>query len=90
MTAHARKHQKLSDDEFQLRFGYHKPQDAATVDAHEKVRSLCRELAEGICSITFTSREQSLALTAIEEAMMWANAGIARRGTPLSNEEAVA
>lgn len=37
-----------------------------------------KELAYMICQNTPTSREQSLALTNLEQAIFWANAAIAR------------
>ena len=41
-----------------------------------------RDLAVQIVATTLPSREQSLALTALEEALMWANKAIAQHGTP--------
>jgi hypothetical protein len=58
-------------------FKYH----AATVDKgerHDKVRALCKELAYEIEQLCPQSRERSVAMTKLEEVMMWANAAIAR------------
>ena len=61
------------------RFSYHAP-DADKVKAHEFVRGLCRTLAAELDEELPAGREKSLALTKLEEAMMWANAAIARNG----------
>jgi hypothetical protein len=45
---------------------------------HEYVRGCMLALAECIDGVLPFSREKSLAMTKIEEAMMWANAAIAR------------
>ncbi len=42
------------------------------------LRENAKSLAQLVLDLTPRSREQSLALTKIEEAMMWANAAIAR------------
>lgn len=59
-------------------FGYHPPQDQATIAKHEKVRRLCRELASELNDLVPPSPEQTLAIRGVETAMMYANAGIAR------------
>jgi hypothetical protein len=48
------------------------------VARYEEIRRSGLYLAGVVNSQTPPSREQSLALTAIEEAVMWANAAIAR------------
>lgn len=60
-------------------FTYHSPK-AGQPALYEEIRTKARELALFIAERTPTSREQSLALTKLEEAVMWANAGIARNG----------
>jgi hypothetical protein len=60
------------------RFGYHKPQDEQTVEAHEAVREIMMGAADEVSSLCPPSRELALALTKLEEAMFWANAAIAR------------
>lgn len=59
------------------RFDYHAA-DAAKALRHQEVRSALKEMARMVLELVPAGREQSLALTALEEAMMWANAGIAR------------
>lgn len=58
-------------------FTYHAPKDDQTaryISIREKGKSFAR-LIEEFCP---NSRERSLALTKLEEAVMWANAAIAR------------
>ncbi len=64
--------------EIETRFMYHAPQGSQPM-RYEQIRGLARVLATLIVEKTPESREQSLALTALEEAVMWANAAIARR-----------
>lgn len=52
--------------------------DAEGVECMEAVRDAARDLAVRICQVAPAGRERSLALTRVEEAMFWANAGIAR------------
>jgi len=65
-------------DDLKNRFNYHKPKDQATCDNHERIRNSCLSLACLIVENTPPTREQSLAITKLEEVMFWANAAIAR------------
>jgi hypothetical protein len=58
-------------------FTYHNPMDRG----HDfvKIREKAKELALMIADLTPSGREQSTALTRLEEAVMHANAGIARQ-----------
>ncbi|QJC53067.1 hypothetical protein HGI30_16795 [Paenibacillus albicereus] len=58
-------------------FSYHAPQPGQP-EKYEELRSSAKELAYIIKSLCPDSREQSLALTNLEQALMWANAAIAR------------
>ena len=58
-------------------FTYHAPK-GDQAERYEHLREVGKKLAQDIMSMTPESREQSLALTKLEEAIMWANAGIAR------------
>ncbi len=73
----------ITRDDLAHRFQFH-PADAQNKkDAHAEVRSVCLEAADKIVELTgAASREQSLAVTKLEEAMMWANAAIARGDGP--------
>ena len=60
-------------------FTYHPPEDGQP-ERYLRLRATARVLAETVMEETKTSREQSLALTAIQEAVMWANAAVAIHG----------
>ncbi len=62
--------------ELENRFSYHAP-DAAKVGQHESVRGACRSLAHQLDAILPNGRHKSLAMTALEEVMHWANAAVA-------------
>lgn len=64
--------------EIQCRFTYHSPKGDQP-KRYEEIRDKAHEFAMAILNRTPESREQSLAITALEEAVMWANAAIARR-----------
>lgn len=73
----------LSRDELAHRFQFHPADSDNKKDAHEQVRDVCLEAADKIVELTGAeSREQSLAVTKLEEAMFWANAAIARGDGP--------
>lgn len=57
---------------------HHPPTDQSVIDHHQAVRQATSDFLELVESIGEPSRERSLACTKIEEAMMWANAHIAR------------
>ena len=59
------------------RFTYHKP-FGTQPERYELLRDRAKELAKDIIGWTPVSREQSLAITHLEEAIFWANAAIAR------------
>lgn len=59
------------------RFEYHAPKDDQA-PRYALIRAKVRELALVIVGNTPLSREQSLALTHLDQAMMWGNAAIAR------------
>jgi len=56
---------------------YHSPK-ADQPERYQAIRTKAEELAELIVASTPTSREQSLALTKLEETVFWANVSIAR------------
>lgn len=60
-------------------FDHHRP-DEGRAARHESARNQAKALASAIVALTRPGREQSLALTKVEEAMFWANAAIAREG----------
>lgn len=58
-------------------FVYHKP-FGDQLARYETIRATAKSFAEFILANTPTSREQSVALTKLEESVFWANASIAR------------
>lgn len=66
------------DPDLENRFNFHPASDLDTQEKHENIRGYCKDLAYFIKNTVPAGREQSLALTKLEEVMMWANAGIAR------------
>jgi hypothetical protein len=73
----------ISQEDIDNRFTYHPP-PPGLVDRFVQIRAEARQLAITIVQQTPESREQSLALTNLEQAVMWANAALARHpsGTP--------
>jgi len=59
------------------RFTYHSPKEDQP-ERYEKIRNRGRKFADLINEFCPESREKSLAITKLEEAVMWANASIAR------------
>jgi hypothetical protein len=67
----------------ELDFKYHAPDPAGTRPrTHESMRAMGRSLAVDIIKMVPNSRERSLALTKLEECIMWCNAGIAKHVRP--------
>jgi hypothetical protein len=58
-------------------FMYHVPKEGQSAK-YQILRDKAKELAFMIQATVPEGREQSLAFTKLEEAVMWANAGIAR------------
>ena len=58
-------------------FKYHSP-DELQIDKYQAIRDLAKTLAHFIDETCPDSREKSLAITNLEQAVMWANAAIAR------------
>lgn len=72
--------------ELEDRFRYHPPANGEVVESHQWVRANCLTLASTLNDVLPESREKSLALTAVQEAMMWANAAIAIHGNKEGGE----
>ena len=58
-------------------FTYHAPKEGKP-EKYERIRDEAKALAHTINDLAPDSREKSLAKTKLEEAVMWANAAIAR------------
>ena len=63
--------------ELDNRFKWHEPKGDQQ-ERYELLRYTASKYADLILTHTPASREQSLAITKLEEAMMWANSAIAR------------
>ena len=67
----------IGESDLANRFTYHAPKgDQAT--RYETIRDRAHDYAATINELAPDSREKSLALTHLEDAVMWANAAIAR------------
>lgn len=72
----------LTSGELQRRFNYHSPNTPEKVRRHEHARKVFLGAAEEVVDLTGPpTREQSIAITKLEEAMFWTNAAIAREIT---------
>lgn len=67
----------LAQQDIDNRFTYHEPK-GDQANRYTKIRDTAKTLAELIVGTCPPSRELSLALTKLEESVMWANASIAR------------
>lgn len=67
----------MTKDEIEKRFTYHPPKEGQPFK-YETMRVTAKEFANVIDIYCEDSREKSLALTKLEEAVFWANAAIAR------------
>lgn len=67
----------ITQNEIENRFTYHAPKGDQT-DRYQLLRDAAKNLAALIIISTPESREQSIALTNLEQAIFWANASIAR------------
>jgi hypothetical protein len=66
------------DPDLEKRFNFHPANTDEKKEIHEAVRGVCKDVAYFIKRNVPPGREQALALTHLEDAMFWANAGIAR------------
>jgi len=68
---------KQQSDDLSRRFAYHSP-TGGKAEKHAAAREACLQAAIIITNLCPEGRELSKALTELEDAMMWANASIAR------------
>ncbi len=64
-------------DQIENNLSHHAPKDDQA-NRYEQIRGKAKEFAFLIAELTPASREQSLAMTNLEQCVMWANAAIAR------------
>ena len=69
----------MSSPEIEKRFTYHPPKDGQPA-LYQAIRDMAKMMATIIDNTCPESREKSLAFTNLEQAVMWANASIARNG----------
>lgn len=67
----------MDDTELKRRFTCHPPRGDQK-ERYEEIRERAYALAYNLDKLCPDSREKSLAMTHLEEAVMWANASIAR------------
>ena len=65
------------NNQIENNFKYHAPKEGQQ-EKYEAIRAKAKELAHLIDDTCPTSREKSLAMTKLEESVMWANAAVAR------------
>lgn len=65
------------NNQIENNFMYHSPKEGQN-EKYEALREKAKELAYLIDDLCPGSREKSLAMTKLEESVMWANASIAR------------
>jgi hypothetical protein len=67
----------LTDSDLETRFTYHAPQGTAP-ERFVTIRDTAHTLAKVVNQLCPEGREKSLAITKLEEVVMWANAAVAR------------
>lgn len=72
-------HDPNTSQDVENRFAFHPATTAEKRGDHTSVRNACKGLGHQFDRDLPPSREKSLALTKLEEAMFWANAAIARQ-----------
>lgn len=72
----------MDQKQIENNFKYHAP-GGTQKDRYERLRAEAKSLAEKINELCPDSREKSLAITNLEQALMWANAAIARNENPV-------
>ena len=67
----------IDHHDIETRFTYHPPKGDQT-QRYEAIRDSGKALAKRLNELCPDSREKSIAITKLEESIMWANAAIAR------------
>lgn len=69
----------IDPKDIEHRFAFHAATTDEKRDAHTSVRQNCRRLADFLNENLPDGREKSLAITHLEEVMLWGNAALARQ-----------
>jgi hypothetical protein len=69
---------RITEEELCNRFSYHDPKGTERQEKYDTIRTACLSLAMLLGELCPDSRERSVALTKLDEVMMWSNASIAR------------
>lgn len=64
------------------RMSHHPPTSDTAAAAHETARIISKAHAKAMMDLLPAGREKSVVMTHLEDALMWANAAIARSGGP--------
>lgn len=70
----------VPSEDIERRFSFHPASTQDTQNRHQQIRDMCKEVAHELNTQLTDGREKSLAMTHLEEVMMWSNAAIAREG----------
>lgn len=68
----------MATPDLEHRFAFHPATTDEKRDLHTSMRQACLKAAQAIDEQAPAGREKALAITKLEEAMMWANAAVAR------------
>lgn len=68
----------MTPEDIENRFAFHPATSEEKRNEHTSVRSACKYLAYEMNERLPEGREKSLAMTHLEDVMLWANAAIAR------------
>lgn len=69
----------MTPEDIENRFAFHPASDDEKRMAHTSVRQNCLQLAQFLNDNLPEGREKSLAITKLEEVMLWGNAALARQ-----------
>lgn len=69
----------MDSHDLEHRFAFHAATTEEKRDAHTSVRQACRALADFLNNKLPEGREKALAITHLEEVMLWGNAALARQ-----------
>lgn len=68
----------IGNEDLTRRFTFH-PADERRAEKHEEIRGILLSAAQDIDELIPDGREKSTCITNLEQAMFWANAGLARQ-----------